>query len=83
MIYKVFYQKNKYQNPKREQTQTLYLEIGKESFEINSPKEREQRIIARQTIEQNTEYNIEYIQPLEGKYLEYEKNSGVFQLTEF
>lgn len=83
MIYKVFYQESKERSPKREQTHSLYLEVGKDSFPAGSKEEREQRIIARQIIEENTAYNIEYIEPLDGKHLDYEKESGVFKLTEF
>lgn len=70
MIYKVYYQVTKLENPKREQTQTLYLE---------AKNERE----ARQLIESHTAYNLEFVQLLEGNHLEYEKENAEFELTEF
>ncbi len=76
MIYKVFYQERKDRSPKREQTKTLYLDI-------DAKEEREGLIIARELVETNTSYNIEYIQLLTDKLLDYEKESGVFVLTEF
>lgn len=76
MIYKVFYQERKDRSPKREQTKTLYLDV-------DAKEEREGLIIARELVETNTSYNIEYIQLLTDKLLDYEKESGVFALTEF
>lgn len=70
MIYKVFYQERKDFNPKREQTKSLYLEA-------------ENEVLARQLVEKNTPYNIEFIQLLEGNHLEYEKENAEFTLTEF
>lgn len=70
MIYKVFYQETKVRNPKREQTQSLYLEADSE-------------VHARELVEQNTPYNIEFIQALEGSHLDYEKENAEFKLTEF
>ncbi|MHC5268247.1 DNA-directed RNA polymerase subunit epsilon [Enterococcus sp. LJL98] len=70
MIYKVFYQERKDQNPKREQTQSLYIEA-------------ETEVLARQLVEDNTPYNIEYLQLLEGNHLAYEKENTDFILTEF
>ncbi len=70
MIFKVYYQETKTRNPKREQTQSLYLEA-------------EDAIVARSLIEKNTPYNVEYIQALEGNHLEYEKENADFKLTEF
>ena len=69
MIYKVFYQETK-------QTKSLYLDIDAET-------ELEGRIQARQIIEKNTAYNIEFIELLSEKALEYEKETGVFEVTEF
>lgn len=76
MIYKVFYQETKERNPRREQTKSLYLDI-------DAASELEGRIQARELIENNTAYNIEYIELLSEKALEYEKETGVFQVTEF
>ena len=70
MIFKVYYQETKVRNPKREQTQSLYIEA-------------DDKVACRQQIEQNTPYNIEYIQELEGNHQAYEKENTDFQLTEF
>lgn len=45
MIYKVYYQESKIRNPKREETQVLYID-AKDDVE------------ARQRVEENTPYNI-------------------------
>ncbi|MGC4441822.1 RNA polymerase epsilon subunit, partial [Streptococcus suis] len=37
---------------------------------------------ARKRIEENTSYNVEFIELLSDKHLEYEKETGVFQITE-
>ena len=70
MIYKVYYQETKERNPKREQTQSLYVEAENEEMVHNLLRE-------------NTPYNVEYIQLLEGNHLEYEKENADFKLTEF
>ena len=75
MIYQVFYQESKDRSPRREQTKALYLDIDASS-------ELEGRIIARKRIEENTSYNVEFIELLSDKHLEYEKETGVFQITE-
>ena len=77
MIYKVFYQETKERSPRRETTRSLYLDIDASS-------ELEGRIAARQLVEENrSEYNIEYIELLSDKLLDYEKETGVFEITEF
>ncbi|HGA2470027.1 TPA: DNA-dependent RNA polymerase subunit epsilon [Streptococcus agalactiae] len=76
MIYKVFYQETKERNPRREQTKTLHITI-------DAANELEGRIAARKLVEENTAYNIEFIELLSDKHLEYEKETGVFELTEF
>ncbi|MBU5363696.1 DNA-directed RNA polymerase subunit epsilon [Enterococcus raffinosus] len=70
MIYKVYYQETKERNPKREQTQSLYVEADNEEMVHNLLRE-------------NTPYNVEYIQLLEGNHLEYEKENADFKLMEF
>lgn len=75
MIYKVFYQETKERSPRREQTQVLYLEI-------EAKTELEGRIKTRQLVEEKTPYNVEFIELLSDKHLEYEKETGVFALTE-
>lgn len=76
MIYKVFYQETKDRSPRRENTRSLYLDIDASS-------ELEGRIQARKLVEENTSYNIEFIELLSDKHLEYEKESGIFEVTEF
>ena len=76
MIYKVFYQETKDRSPRHESTRSLYLEV-------EADNELEGRIKARKLVEENTDYNIEFIELLSDKHLEYEKESGTFQVTEF
>lgn len=70
MIFKVYYQDTKVRNPKREHTHSLYIEA-------------DDAIIAREQLEQNTPYNIEFIQALEGNSLKYEQENADFKLVEF
>ncbi|VTS13899.1 Protein of uncharacterised function DUF1447 [Streptococcus pseudoporcinus] len=75
MIYKVFYQETKDRNPRRENTKTLYIDI-------EAKDELEGRIKARKLVEEKTSYNVEFIELLSDKHLEYEKETGVFEVTE-
>lgn len=70
MTFKVYYQPDKTMTPRRENTQSLYLEASSEAE-------------ARQLVENNTEYNIEYIELLDEKSLAYEKENANFKLTKF
>ena len=70
MIYKVLYQKDKIVNPRRETTQTLYMEA-------------DNQVEARTLVEDNTPYNIELIQELTGNSLKYEKEHADFKLTSY
>ncbi|MDR0922201.1 MAG: DNA-dependent RNA polymerase auxiliary subunit epsilon family protein [Lactobacillales bacterium] len=70
MIYKIYYQETKERNPKREQTHSLYIEAASD-------------VDARKRVEDNTPYNIEYVQLLEGNHLEYEKENADFTLVEY
>ncbi|HEL0246871.1 TPA: DNA-dependent RNA polymerase auxiliary subunit epsilon family protein [Streptococcus equi subsp. zooepidemicus] len=76
MIYKVFYQETKERSPRRENTQALYLDI-------DAASELEGRIKAHKMVEEHTNYNVEFIELLSDKHLDYEKETGVFTLTEF
>ena len=76
MIYKAFYQETKERSPRSENPRSLYLEV-------EADNELEGRIKARKLVEENTDYNIEFIELLSDKHLEYEKESGTFQVTEF
>ncbi|WJQ85136.1 RNA polymerase epsilon subunit [Streptococcus parasuis] len=76
MIYKVFYQDSKV-SPRREQTRSLYMEVEAES-------ELQGRIIARELVEKKyPQYNIEFIELLSEKHLQYEKEHADFSITEF
>ncbi|MBT2756182.1 DNA-directed RNA polymerase subunit epsilon [Mesobacillus foraminis] len=68
MIFKVYYQEQLKEVAVRENTQTLYVEAG---------SEREVR-----TKLSDRPYNIEYIQAVEGSYLEYEKQKEDFEVLE-
>ncbi|MBO1307471.1 DNA-dependent RNA polymerase auxiliary subunit epsilon family protein [Enterococcus sp. 669A] len=70
MIFKVYYQESKERNPKREQTLSLYVE-AKDQEEVHT------------LMRDNTPYNVEYIQALDGNHLAYEKENADFKLTEF
>ncbi len=70
MIYKIYYQETKDRNPKREQTHSLYIKA-------------DDAVIARRLVEQNTPYNIEFVQELDEKHLAYEKENADFKLAEF
>ena len=77
MITRFFIKKQKNVSPRRETTRALYLDIDASS-------ELEGRIAARQLVEENRpEYNIEYIELLSDKLLDYEKETGAFEITEF
>ncbi|HLS61312.1 MAG TPA: DNA-directed RNA polymerase subunit epsilon [Virgibacillus sp.] len=66
MIYKVLYQESIHEIPVREQTKSLYIEA-------ESIREVRAKLVDR-------EYNIEYIQKLDGAHLEYEKQSDAFKM---
>ncbi len=53
------------------------------SYDIDAKNELEGRIEARRLVEENTSYNIEFITLLSDQHLEYEKESGAFEITEF
>ena len=69
MIYKVYYQETKSET-QREDTKSLYMEADSD-------------VIVRQLVEENTPYNIEYVQLLDEKHLAYEQEHADFTLTEF
>ena len=70
MIFKVYYQPSMKINPRRENTRSLYLDADSE-------------VSARRLVEENTSYNIEYIELLDEKSLEYEKQNADFKITKF
>ena len=63
MIYKVFYQEKADEVPVREKTDSLYIE---------GVSERDVR-----TKLKDQKYNIEFVQPVDGAFLEYEKQKGM------
>lgn len=68
MIFKVYYQEDAYEVAVRENTKTMYIE-GESQVEIRK-KLKERKI------------NIEYIQKVEGAYLEYEKLNEDYKVLE-
>ena len=70
MIFKVYYQPSKKVNPRRENTEVLYLDTDSE-------------VNARLLVESNTEHNVEFIEGPDEATLAYEKESPNFKLTEF
>lgn len=68
MIFKVYYQESKVQVPVRENTKTIYVEA-------ETQREVRQKL-------QNRNYNIEFIQQLEGEHLAYEQASEHFELEQ-
>lgn len=66
MIYKVFYQENRFEVPVRENTKSLYVEASSEREVRHHLKDRN--------------YNIEFVQLLEDKHLEYEQASQDFEV---
>lgn len=68
MLYKVYYQEKLNQVPVREKTKTLFIEAKTEGDARNKLKDRF--------------YNIEFIQSVEGAFLEYEKQNENFNVLE-
>jgi DNA-dependent RNA polymerase auxiliary subunit epsilon len=68
MIFKVYFQDKKTEVPVRERTNTLYIEATTEGEVRSKLKDRP--------------YNIEFVSPLDGAYLEYEKQSENYKVLE-
>ncbi|MCR2820875.1 DNA-dependent RNA polymerase subunit epsilon [Lederbergia panacisoli] len=68
MIFKVYYQDNKNEMLVREKTKSMYMEADNER--------------AVRDLLKNQLINIEFVQLLEGSYLDYEKQSEHFKLQE-
>ncbi|MEC1547187.1 MULTISPECIES: RNA polymerase subunit omega 1 [Bacillus] len=68
MIYKVFYQKKADEVPVREKTDSLYIEGVSERDVRTKLKEKK--------------FNIEFITPVDGAFLEYEQQSENFKVLE-
>ena len=59
----------------------IYKVFYQETKERNPRREQTKSLYL--DIDNNTAYNIEYIELLSEKALEYEKETGVFEVTEF
>lgn len=68
MIFKVYYQESNKQVPVREKTKTLYIQADSE------------RNVRKKLADKS--YNIEYVQAVEGAFLEYEQKSEDFNVLE-
>lgn len=68
MMFKVFYQETANEAPVRERTKTFFIE---------AESEREVRAKLK-----DKEYNIEYIQPVNDVFLEFEKQNENFKVLE-
>ncbi|WP_099353601.1 DNA-dependent RNA polymerase subunit epsilon [Fredinandcohnia onubensis] len=68
MIFKVYYQEDVLEVPVREHTKTLYIEA-------------ESQVEVRQKLKER-KFNIEYIQKVEGAYLEYEQLNEDYNVLE-
>jgi DNA-dependent RNA polymerase auxiliary subunit epsilon len=66
MIFKVFFQKSLNEVPFREHTQTIYVEA-------KSVSDVRKKLVDRK-------YNIEFIQEINGNFLEYEKETNSLEL---
>lgn len=76
MIFKVFYQKDNTRSPRRETTEALYLDL-------DVATKGEGVILARELLAKNTAYHVEFIDSLSDESVEYEKETGVFEITSF
>jgi len=68
MIFKVYFQEDKTQVAVREKTKTIYLEA-------NSEKDVRTKLADRP-------YNIEFVTPVTGAFLEYEKQNEDYKVLE-
>lgn len=68
MIFKVYFQDKISEVPVRERTNTLYIEASTEGEVRSKLKDRP--------------YNIEFVSPIDGAYLEYEKQSENYKVLE-
>ncbi|MDN4523585.1 DNA-dependent RNA polymerase subunit epsilon [Fictibacillus fluitans] len=66
MIFKVYYQENKNEVPIRENTKTLYME--------STSIEEVRKSLA------DSNFNIEFVQEIKGKFLKYEQQSDSFEV---
>lgn len=71
MIFKVFYQESQTEVPIRENTKALYIK-----------GESERDIRNKLSKEPYNNYNIEYIVPIDGAFLEYEQQNEDYKVLE-
>ena len=76
MIFKVFYQADKTRSPRRETTQTLYLDL-------DVADEKAGVIEGKALLAENTDYTVEFIQALSDDAVAYERENGGFEITTF
>ena len=76
MLFKVFYQETKKRSPKRETTNSLYLELPVSDV-------RDGVIQAREIMRDNTEYHVEFIDAISDEQAEYEREAEHFNITTF
>jgi DNA-dependent RNA polymerase auxiliary subunit epsilon len=74
MLFKIFYQEDKDSTPRRESTQTMYLEIPAKT-------ELEGAIKVRELIAKKTNYRIEFIDALSKEAEKLEKKNKHYELT--
>lgn len=70
MIFKIYYQDTKTESPRRENTHSLFIEADSKPDAIRR-------------VEENTGFNLEQVEELEGKALEYEQESASYKLVEY
>ncbi|CAH1850590.1 DNA-directed RNA polymerase subunit epsilon [Convivina praedatoris] len=70
MVFKIYYQDDIDRNPKREDTHSFYIEA-------------ESLAHAREIVQKNTDYNIEFIEELSDKALTYEQAGPDFEIKTF
>lgn len=68
MIFKVYFQESNKQVPVREKTKTLFIQA-------DSERDVRKKLAAKP-------YNIEYVQSVQGAFLEYEQNNEDFNVLE-
>ncbi|MFV5783737.1 DNA-directed RNA polymerase subunit epsilon [Pediococcus acidilactici] len=71
MIFKIYYQESKKEMPRRENTRSLYIEADSQPEAIKRVEDH------------NPDFNLEQIEVLEGKTLEYEQQGVNYKLVEY
>lgn len=69
MIYKVYFQQHVHEVPVREKTRTIY---------VNADSERDVRI----KLKEQRDMNIEFIQKVDGAFLDYEQQNEDYKVLE-